>query len=68
MGDIREFWLAVIMYLSGAIAVYALTAMMPSQLSPVKRVALILVGGFVLGTALVFVLAGLMKTCSRRKR
>ena len=67
MGDIREFWLATLFYLIGVVLAYLLTSTTAAaHLHLLLRVFIIIGGGFVIGTGLVFLLYGILKICRRK--
>lgn len=68
MGDIREFWLALTIYVASSITIYFVTTTTPwLNLSPVMRVLVVLGGGVVLSAVIVLASAGVLKLCSKRK-
>jgi hypothetical protein len=68
MGDIREFWLAVAIYVLSAVTIYAVISMTPwMNPSPAVRVIAVLGGGIVLSAVVIFAWAGVVKLCSKRK-
>ena len=68
MGDIREFWIAVAIYVVSATTIYIISSMTPwLSTSPAARVVAVLGGGIVLSAAIIFVWAGMVKLCNRRK-
>jgi hypothetical protein len=68
MGDIREFWLAVAIYLAGAFAVYLiLNTLAVQNLHPLLRAIAVIVGGYVLGTLTIFLWAGIAEMYSKRR-
>lgn len=67
MGDIREFWLAVLIYVFSATTIYVILGMTPSlNPSPALRVLAVLGGGIILTAAIVFAWAGVLKSCKKR--
>lgn len=68
MGDIREFWLALVIYVASSITIYFITTTTPWLApSPVVRVLVILGGGIVLSAVIILAWAGVLKLCSKRK-
>ena len=68
MGDIREFWLAVVIYVVSSITIYVILSMTPwLNPSPVLQVVAVLGGGIVLTAAIIFGWAGVVKLCNKRK-
>ena len=67
MGDIREFWIAVAMYVVSATTIYVILSMTPwLNPSPIVRVGTVLGGGIVLNAAIIFAWAGVVKLCNKR--
>ena len=67
MGDIREFWLAVGIYMLSAVTIYVFVTMTPGfNLSPFVRVVAVLGGGIVLSAVAIIAWAGVVKLCSKR--
>ena len=68
MGDIREFWLAIAIYVVNAIAIQLIISTTPwLNPSPVVRLLLVLGGGIVLGATVIFAWAGVVKICNKRR-
>lgn len=68
MGDIREFWLALTIYVVSATTIFVIVSTTPQlNLPPALRVVAVLGGGIVLTTAIILTFAGVMKLCSKRK-
>ena len=68
MGDIREFWIAVFIYVLCAGAIFAFIATTPEiGLSPLLRIVAVLGGGIVLSALVFFVWAGVVRLCSKRE-
>ncbi|RCS42259.1 hypothetical protein DTL42_19505 [Bremerella cremea] len=68
MGDIREFWLALSIYVTSAITIYLIINMTGRlKLSPALQVVAILGGGIILFVAVIIVWAGVVKLfCKKR--
>ena len=69
MGDIREFWLAITIYVLCMFSIGMAIGMTPwLKPSPVVRIVAIFGGGIALGTGIILAWAGVVDLCNKRKR
>ena len=68
MGDIREFWLAIAIYVTCSATIHFGMTMTPwLNAPPAVRVVAVLGGGIVLYSVVIFLWAGVMKLFTKRK-
>ena len=69
MGDIREFWSAVAIYVISAVAIYAAVGLHPwFTMHRLTRVVAVLGGGVLLAAIVIVMWAGIVKACEKLKK